>query len=51
MTVSALRNATSTFLRDNGYTTVLPRELAAGQLDDGSPLPQKAVLLTFDDGL
>ena len=49
MTVSALRRDLD-FLRDNGYTTVLPRELAAGQLDDGSPLPQKAVLLTFDDG-
>ena len=49
MTVSALRRDLD-FLRDNGYTTVLPRELAAGQLDDGPPLPQKAVLLTFDDG-
>ena len=49
MTVSALRRDLD-FLRDNGYTTILPRELAAGQLDDGSPLPQKAVLLTFDDG-
>ncbi len=49
MTVSALRRDLD-FLRDNGYTTILPRELAAGRLDDGSPLPQKAVLLTFDDG-
>ena len=49
MTVSALRRDLD-FLRDNRYTTVLPRALAAGQLDDGSPLPQKAVLLTFDDG-
>lgn len=38
------------WLRDHGYTTILPRELAAGQLDDGSPLPKKCVLLTFDDG-
>lgn len=33
------------WLRDNGYHTVLPRELAAGQA-----LPEKPVLLTFDDG-
>ena len=33
------------WLADNGYTTVLPRELAAGE-----PLPEKAVMLTFDDG-
>lgn len=39
-----------TWLRDHGYTTVLPRELAAGRLDDGAPLPGKCVLLTFDDG-
>ena len=30
------------WLRDNGYTCVLPRELAAGQ-----PLPEKAVMLTM----
>lgn len=39
-----------TWLRGHGYTTVLPRELAAGRLDDGSPLPRRIVLLTFDDG-
>jgi len=33
------------WLADNGYTTVLPSELAAGE-----PLPEKAVMLTFDDG-
>lgn len=33
------------WLKENGYHTVLPRELAAGQ-----PLPEKAVLVTFDDG-
>ncbi len=33
------------WLQDNGYHTVLPRELAAGD-----PLPEKPVLLTFDDG-
>lgn len=38
------------WLRDCGYTTVLPCEIAAGKLDDGSPLPKKCVLLTFDDG-
>ena len=33
------------WLRDNGYTTVLPRELAAGE-----NLPEKPVLIIFDDG-
>ena len=33
------------WLRDRGYHTVLPRELAAG-----GPLPEKPVLITFDDG-
>lgn len=33
------------WLRDHGYQTVLPRELA-----DGGPLPEKPVLITFDDG-
>jgi len=33
------------WLADNGYTTVLPSELVAGE-----PLPEKAVMLTFDDG-
>lgn len=49
MTTAALRRDLD-WLRDHGYTTILPRELAAGALDDGSPLPKKAVLLTFDDG-
>jgi len=34
-----------TWLRDHGYITILPRDLAAG-----TPLPKKAVLITFDDG-
>ena len=33
------------WLSDHGYTTVLPSELAAG-----TPLPERAVMLTFDDG-
>lgn len=33
------------WLTENGYHTVLPRELA-----DGEPLPEKPVLITFDDG-
>ncbi len=49
MTVAALRRDLD-FLRAEGYVTVLPRELAAGQCDDGSALPEKMVLLTFDDG-
>lgn len=49
MTTDALRRDLD-WLRDNGYETILPRELAAGRLDNGSALPEKAVLLTFDDG-
>ena len=49
MTTDALRRDLD-WLRDKGYVTILPRELAAGLCDDGSPLPEKAVLLTFDDG-
>ncbi len=33
------------WLRDHGYTTVLPSEVIRGD-----PLPRRAVLLTFDDG-
>ena len=33
------------WLRDNGYTWLLPSQLA-----EGGPLPEKAVLITFDDG-
>ena len=33
------------WLADNGWTTVLPGQLAAGD-----PIPEKAVMLTFDDG-
>ena len=33
------------WMAEHGYTTVLPRELAAG-----NPLPKRAVLITFDDG-
>lgn len=44
VTVSRLREDLQ-WLRDSGYTTVLPRELAAGD-----PLPEKPVLITFDDG-
>lgn len=46
MTVTAQKlDADLTWLRENGYETILPRELA-----EGSPLPAKPVLLTFDDG-
>lgn len=33
------------WMAEHGYTTVLPGELAAGK-----PLPERTVLLTFDDG-
>ena len=33
------------WLAEMGYHTILPRELAAGE-----PLPEKPILLTFDDG-
>lgn len=33
------------YLSENGYAAVLPRELAAGM-----ELPEKAVMITFDDG-
>lgn len=33
------------WLADNGYHTILPRELA-----EGRPIPERAVLITFDDG-
>lgn len=33
------------WLADNGYTTVLPSELV-----NGNELPEKAVMITFDDG-
>ena len=49
MTTDALRRDLD-WLRSKGYVTILPRELAAGRCDDGSQLPEKAVLLTFDDG-
>lgn len=38
------------WLAEHGYATVLPSELAEGVLADGQPLPDKAVMLTFDDG-
>ena len=44
VTVSELRKNLQ-WLSDHGYATVLPSELA-----NGDPLPQRAVLITFDDG-
>ena len=37
------------WLRANGYTTILPGDLAA-HWDYGKPLPPKPVIITFDDG-
>ena len=44
ITTSRLRENLQ-WLSDHGYTTVLPSELARGE-----PLPERAVLITFDDG-
>jgi peptidoglycan/xylan/chitin deacetylase (PgdA/CDA1 family) len=33
----------------HGYTTILPRDLAA-HWDHGTPLPERPVIITFDDG-
>lgn len=44
VTVSQFRTDLA-YLVENGYTTVLPSELASG-----GPLPDKPVLITFDDG-
>ena len=45
MTTESQLRADLQWMADHGYTTVLPEELAAG-----TPLPQRAVLITFDDG-
>ena len=37
------------YLQQNGYTTVTVADLIA-YADEGTPLPPKAVMLTFDDG-
>lgn len=37
------------WLLAHGYTTILPRQLAA-HWDHGTPLPKRPVILTFDDG-
>jgi peptidoglycan/xylan/chitin deacetylase (PgdA/CDA1 family) len=36
-------------LRDNGYTAVTVSDLL-GYVNDGTPLPEKPVMITFDDG-
>ena len=37
------------WLRDNGYTSITPRDLIAN-LDHGAPLPPRPVILSVDDG-
>jgi len=37
------------YLQENGYTAISPDELLAN-LKEGIPLPEKPVLITFDDG-
>lgn len=39
-----------TYLRDNGFTTITFGDIRAAR-DSNTPLPQKPVILTFDDGL
>lgn len=37
------------YLKKQGYSAILPRDLIAYQ-EKGTPLPEKCVMLTFDDG-
>lgn len=37
------------WLRDNGYTTIFPSQLAA-YVEEGAMLPTKPVIISFDDG-
>lgn len=37
------------YLRDNGYTAVVVQDLI-DYVDEGIPLPEKPIMLTFDDG-
>ena len=37
------------YLQENGYTPVLMKDLIA-YVDNGTPLPEKPIVLTFDDG-
>jgi peptidoglycan/xylan/chitin deacetylase (PgdA/CDA1 family) len=37
------------FIRDNGYTTITFADVIA-HFDNGAPLPEKPVILSFDDG-
>jgi peptidoglycan/xylan/chitin deacetylase (PgdA/CDA1 family) len=37
------------WLKDHGYQTITPDELAA-HFDQGTPLPDRPIMLTFDDG-
>ena len=37
------------YLKDNGYTTIVVADLIA-YTEQGTPLPEKPVMLTFDDG-
>jgi peptidoglycan/xylan/chitin deacetylase (PgdA/CDA1 family) len=38
------------WLKDNGYTTITPDEMAQAVYDSTKSLPPKPILLTFDDG-
>ena len=41
--------AWATWLADNGYTTIVMADLIA-YVRDGTPLPEKPIILSFDDG-
>ena len=38
------------YLKEQGYTTILPRELVAYTTNSEATLPEKPILITFDDG-
>lgn len=47
--IPAAFSAQLDWLQANGYTTILPRDLAA-HWDHGAPLPPRPVIITLDDG-
>jgi len=37
------------YIKENGYKTILPEDIISYQ-ENGTPLPEKPIMLTFDDG-